>query len=51
MGLFRPRRPGWLLEAVRKNGPRGMAAHRRPRLLGWRGQNPAYRPSGISLRG
>src|SRR3954452_9097914 len=50
MGLVPARRPGWLLEPRRKSRPRGMAAHPRSSADESGGQNPAYRPSGVSPR-
>ena len=48
MGLVPARRPGWLLEGRGNPSPRGMAAQSRFRRRD--GQNPAYRPSGVSSR-
>jgi hypothetical protein len=41
---FPARRPGWSHEARRKTRPRGMVVPRQKR-----GQNPAYRPSGVVI--
>jgi hypothetical protein len=43
------RRPGWLLEAVGDDRPRGMAVTSR-RATGAATQNPAYRPAGALFR-